>query len=465
MSKLLLLSLVLAVVYSVAFADVKYEPTWASIDSRPLPSWYDESKFGIFIHWGVFSVPSYVSEWFWWYWQGQSPPQFPEVIQFMKDNYRPDWTYADFANQFTAELYDPDHWADLFQASGAKYVVLTSKHHEGFTMWPSNYSFNWNAMQVGPKRDLVGDLAKSIRNRTDVKFGLYHSLFEWFNPLYLLDKEADFTTQKFSLGKSIPELHELVNTYKPEVIWSDGSSGPDYYWNSTLFLAWLYNESPVKDTVVTNDRWCTGCACQHGGYYTCTDRYNPGHLVNHKWENALTIDKRSWGYRRNSDISDYLSINDLITQLASTVSCGGNMLLNVGPTHDGRIMPVFEERLRQMGDWLKVNGEGIYSTVPWTVAQNDTLTKNVWYTSKKDASSSSGYAIYAIVLAWPDSGELPLGAPIATADTSVTMLGLTGGSLKMQRGSNGVNVIFPVLPVSKLPCKWAWTLKFINLKN
>lgn len=155
----------------------------------------------------------------------------------------------------------------------------------------------------------------------------------------------------------------------------------------------------MKDDVVVNDRWGTDVACKHGGFYTCDDRYNPGtyirrlksnicvahlncsyylgKLLPHKWENCLTIDKMSWGYRRNARLSDFLSTHELIKELASTVSCGGNMLLNVGPTHDGRIAPIFEERLRQIGSWLEINGEAIYASKPWTY-QNDTLTPDVW---------------------------------------------------------------------------------------
>ncbi|CAF3959295.1 unnamed protein product, partial [Rotaria sordida] len=137
------------------FSGSSYLPEWSSLDTRPLPSWYDQSKVGIFIHWGVFSVPSINSEaWMWWAWKGDNPN--PDTVAFMNKNYPPDWTYADFAAQFHAELYDPNEWADIFAASGAKYIVLTSKHHEGFTLWPSKYSFNWNAMDVGPKRDLLG---------------------------------------------------------------------------------------------------------------------------------------------------------------------------------------------------------------------------------------------------------------------------------------------------------------------
>merc|ERR1719334_3023118 len=163
METLLRLALALG---ALLLTGAQYTPDWTSLDSRPLPKWYDEAKFGIFLHWGVFSVPSFHSEWFWKYWKGGSKGE----VEFMKKNYPPDFTYADFAAQFHAELFNPDQWADIFKAAGAKYVVLTSKHHEGFTNWPSKHSFNWNSMDVGPRRDLVGDLAKSIRNRTDIHF-------------------------------------------------------------------------------------------------------------------------------------------------------------------------------------------------------------------------------------------------------------------------------------------------------
>ncbi|XP_075780448.1 plasma alpha-L-fucosidase isoform X2 [Pelodiscus sinensis] len=381
----------------------RYDPTWESLDSRPLPPWFDEVKFGIFIHWGVFSVPGFGSEWFWWYWQKE---KIPSYVKFMETNYPPGFSYEDFGPLFTAESFDANQWADILKASGAKYVVLTSKHHEGFTLWGSRYSWNWNAVNVGPKRDLVAELATSIRNSTELHFGLYHSLFEWFNPLFLYDASNVFMTRQFPTAKSLPELYEIVMKYQPEILWSDGDgNAPDTYWNSTGFLAWLYNDSPVRDTVVTNDRWGLGSICKHGGYYTCSDRYNPGHLLPHKWENCMTIDKQSWGYRRNTRLSDYFTIEELVKQLVETVSCGGNLLMNIGPTHDGRIDLIFQERLRQMGVWLEVNGEAIYGTKPWRT-QNDTVTPGVWYTFKPKEDT-----VYAIFLNWPVSGTLILGAP------------------------------------------------------
>ncbi|XP_023212399.1 alpha-L-fucosidase-like [Centruroides sculpturatus] len=426
-----------------------YQPNWKSIDSRPIPEWYDKSKIGIFLHWGLFSVPSFGSEWFWMNWVGTKIPQY---VEFMKKNYRPNFTYPDFGPSFTAEFYDPDQWAEIFNASGARYVVLTSKHHEGFTMWPSKFSWNWNAKDLGPNRDLLGDLAKAVRKYDHIHFGLYHSLMDWFHPLYLKDKNNSWATDYFVRVKAMPELYELVTTYKPEIIWSDGDwEAPYTYWNSTGFLAWLYNKSPVKDVIAVNDRWGSGMACHHGGYFTCQDRYNPGKLQPRKWENAMTLDYSSWGYRRNAQIKDIMPIQTIIATLAETISCGGNILINIGPTHDGRIIPVFEERLRQLGSWLKVNGEAIYESQPW-IYQNDTITPNIWYTSKENS-------VYAIVLNWPKKNLLTLGAVNLQEDATVYMLGWKNSLNWKSIGRKGTQIMFPSLTPDLLPSQWAWVVK------
>ncbi|XP_067002311.2 alpha-L-fucosidase [Anabrus simplex] len=440
-----------------AISQRNYEPTWESLDSRPLPLWYDEAKFGIFIHWGVFSVPSFGSEWFWQNWKGTNNSNY---ISFMESNYPPGFTYQDFGPQFTAEFYNPEEWAEIFQSSGAKYVVLTSKHHEGYTLWPSKYSFSWNSADVGAHRDLLGDLARAIREKTDLKFGLYHSLYEWFNPLYLYDKENNYETQLFVKQKTIPELHELVMEYKPEVIWSDGEwEANDDYWTAKEFLAWLYSESPVNDTVVVNDRWGKNILCKHGDFFTCSDRYNPGVLQPHKWENCMTIDKESWGYRRNAKLSDYLSTHDLLEELVVTVSCGGNLLMNVGPTKDGMIPVIFEERLRDVGSWLKVNGEAIYATRPWK-AQNDTITEGVWYTTT--AENAVECFVYAHVLNWPTSGELTLGVPKPLEGSEVTMLG-NDGPLEWSITESEMKITFP--DKAKVTNDWVWVLKMTCSKE
>ncbi|KAK5883933.1 hypothetical protein CesoFtcFv8_020205 [Champsocephalus esox] len=378
----------------------RYEANWGSLDARPLPRWFDEAKFGIFVHWGVFSVPGFGrhSEWFWHRWHSEKQA---ELVKFMKKNYPPGFKYTDFAPEFRAEFFDPEIWADIFKASGARYVVFTSKHHEGFTNWPSAVSWNWNSMDVGPHRDLVGDLAVAVRNRS-LHLGLYHSLYECTR--YLL------------------ELHP--------------------------FLAWLYNDSPVKDVVVTNDRWGKGCSCKHGGYYNCADRYTPGQLPDHKWEKYHPLDTQSWGYRRDMKLSEVMNLPSIVKDLVYVVAKGGNYLLNIGPMADGMIAPVFEERLRDLGAWLGINGEAIYATKPWRVQMENST---VWYTVKHST-------VHAIILHWPSKQILQLTAPRVTGATKVTLMDYPDVLLKWEplTPTAGLRIVMPAMPTS---LGNAWCLK------
>ncbi|CAJ1083777.1 tissue alpha-L-fucosidase-like isoform X1 [Xyrichtys novacula] len=448
-----MLSVVVLVVALISQTAARYTADWKSLDSRPLPSWYDQARVGIFVHWGVYSVPGFGSEWFWWHWQGQRPPD-PKYVNFMLKNYPPGFTYPEFAPQFRAQFFNPREWADIFKSSGAKYVVLTAKHHEGFTNWGSPNSWNWNSVDTGPRRDLVGELGEAVRNRS-IHFGLYNSLYEWFHPLYLKDKKNGFKTQEFVMHKLLPELYNMVVRYKPDLIWSDGDwEAPDIYWNSTVFLSWLYNESPVKDKVVTNDRWGAGCACKHGGYYNCEDKFTPGQVPKHKWEKCTSIDTLSWGHRKNMKLSELMDLPTIIKDLIRTVSYGGNYLLNVGPTPEGMIPPVFEERLRGLGAWLKVNGEAIYSSKPWRL-QNENTTSSIWYTCK-------GNSVYAIMTTKPPKASVQLLEPITKATTTVTLLGNPKPLPWSPVNPNaGLTVLLPDLP--SIP-GMAWTLKLDNIQ-
>ncbi|MFO7976934.1 MAG: alpha-L-fucosidase [Candidatus Hydrogenedentota bacterium] len=341
--------------------DKQYEPTWESIDSRPLPAWFDHDKFGIFIHWGVYSVPAWgpkdrYSEWYWNDMQNKDGATW----KFHVENYGEDFKYPEFAPQFEAEMFDPAHWAEIFERSGAKYVVLTSKHHEGYCLWPSAESWNWNSVDVGPGRDLCGDLTEAVKAR-GLKMGFYYSLYEWFNPIYRGDPE------RYVEQHMLPQMKDLVLRYEPDIVWPDGEwDHPDTLWRSTEFLAWLYNESPVREQVVVNDRWGKGCRSNHGGFYTT----EYGHVgwgqdlgERHKWEECRGIGK-SFGYNRNEEIDDYATPRELIRLLISICNGGGNLLLDIGPTADGRIPVIMEQRLLAMGDWLDENGEAIYGTGP-----------------------------------------------------------------------------------------------------
>ncbi|KAK1156794.1 tissue alpha-L-fucosidase-like [Acipenser oxyrinchus oxyrinchus] len=452
MPSLASLSLLLLCVWSSVATSwgtrVRYTPDWDSLDSRPLPAWFDEAKFGIFVHWGVFSVPGFGSEWFWWRWKGQHDVA---CLLFMLKNYPLGFSYPEFAPLFRAEFFDPESWTELFEAAGAKYVVLTTKHHEGFTNWGSPVSWNWNSVDTGPHRDLVGDLGAALRKR-NLRYGLYHSLFEWFHPLYLSDKAAGFKTQDFVRSKTLPELYDLVQRYNPDLIWSDGEwEAPDSYWNSTDFLAWLYNHSPVKDKVVVNDRWGAGCACKHGGYYNCEDKFTPGKLPGHKWEKCTSVDTYSWGYRRDMRLSELLDLPTIIRDLVQTVSLGGNYLLNVGPTAEGTIPVVFEERLRGVGAWLRVNGDAIYSSRPWHV-QSENSTVPIWYTSRDSL-------VYAIFFQWPAGNRLELTTPKTSPATNVTMLGSPKLLKWTPLGVTGLSVLLPPPGPPYRTAPPAWTVR------
>jgi len=310
-----------------------------------------------------------------------------------------------------------------------------------------------------------------------VRFGLYFSLFAWFHPLYQKDKSGAFKTQEYVREVAHPQMREIINSYQPDVLWNDGDWEASYqYWNATEFIAWLYNDSPVKNTIVTNDRWGIGSTCKHGDFYTCSDKYNPGVLQKHKWENCMTIDRNSWGFRRDARYADFLDIHELIETLVTTISCGGNLLMNVGPTHYGKITPIFEERLTQMGQWLKFNGEAVYESKPW-IHQNDTLTPNIWFTSK--LRTSDGFSkhriynpqkkedtvVYAFVLNWPADNQLKLAAVKPTEQTKVSMLGYNGTLTFKPLKPSGITVDFSSLQWTRLPTLWAWTLKLENLET
>ena len=409
-SVFLMLSILLA--FSNSLAQQKnYQPNWESINARPVPAWFDEAKFGIFIHWGVYAVPAWgpkgqYAEWYWHDMQDRNGPTW----KFHVATYGEKFQYQDFAPRFKAEMFDPDHWADIFERSGAKYVVLTSKHHEGFCLWPCPASWNWNAVDVGPHRDLAGDLTKAVRAH-GLKMGFYYSLYEWYNPLYKTDRN------RYVDEHMMPQMKDLVERYHPSILWTDGEwEFPSPVWKSTEFLAWLFNDSSVRDEIVVNDRWGKETRGVDGGFYTSEYGKYRGEgfeksLRVHKWEEDQGIGA-SFGYNRNEDAVDYKTPDQLIALLVNSVSEGGNLLLDIGPTADGRIPVIMQERLLQMGDWLKVNGEAIYGTHPW---RKESEGDAIRYTAKDGA-------VFAIALKSPGR-ELVLEAPQPQKNTTVTLLG------------------------------------------
>ena len=465
-----------------------FEPNWDSIDKRPTPAWFSDAKFGIFIHWGTYSVPAYApvqpgklayAEWYWnALTNGRSNPKADELQkgtwEFHQKVYGADFPYQNFAPQFKAELFDPDHWADVFARSGAKYVALTSKHHEGFALWPSKeasatWGRPWNAVEIGPKRDLLGDLSEAVR-RKGLRMGVYYSLYEWYNPLWLYDKPRYVREHMF------PQFKDLVTHYKPAIIFSDGEwemTSAD--WHSAELLAWLFNDSPVKDEVVVDDRWGSDTRHKHGGYWTT--EYTAGMSgVDHPWEESRGMGV-SYGYNRAEDLNVYHTGRELVLILVDTVSRGGNLLLDIGPRADGTIPVVMEERLTQMGDWLKINGEAIYGTKPWknsrqwTAGEAPKTEYNKEYSSAYDVTkliekpadgkasiqaffTAKGNDVYAILPRW--SGRSVVIKDLGAAK-SVSLLG-SSEALKFKVSKAGLSIELADLP-EELRSQPAWVLK------
>ena len=438
-----------------------YQANWASINSRPVPQWFSDVKFGIFIHWGVYSVPAWApanadigiyakyAEWYWCRMMNTNDKAGQLFREYHNKTYGEDFKYQDFAPMFKAQHFDPAQWAGLFKRAGARYVVLTSKHHEGFTLWPSAQSWNWNSVDIGPHRDLCGDLTTAVKD-AGLHMGFYYSLYEWYNPLYRsnLDKYVD--------DHMLPQLKDLVTRYEPDIIWTDGEwDHPSEKWKSTEFLAWLYNESPVKDRVAVNDRWGKESRGKQGGYHTTEyDLVHDGQGIgnpDHPWEECRGIGT-SFGYNQMETPENYMTSEALVHLLVEKVAAGGNLLLDVGPTADGRIPAIQQQRLLDMGDWLNVNGEAIYDTRKWEGAAANKNLQNVYFTQK-------GNDLYVLCTRFP---EKPIVVDGVKREGKTAMLGF-GGTVRARTSAGKVTITPPAIHPGNSPCNYAWVFKLENV--
>ena len=434
-----------------------YEANWNSLDKRATPQWWSDAKFGIFIHWGPYSVPAYapvddeegVYEKYAEHYLTKLMQGKTSYVNFQKKYYGENSTYDDFIPMFKAEFFNPDRWADLFKKSGAGYVVLTSKHHDGFALWPSKETKGRNSVDAGPKRDIANELTEAVK-KTGLRMGFYYSLLEWANPLYTSGNMDKWTTEYM-----LPQMKDLVTRYKPEVIFSDGEW--DYNskeLKSEQFLQWLYNDSPVKNSVVVNDRWGKDTRSKHGGYYT-TEYDLIGDTVNtkrieHPWEESRGIGT-SYGYSQFERLEHYSSTKQLIDLLIDKVSNGGNLLLNVGPKANGLIPVIMEERLLDMGKWLKINGEAIYGTTAWAKRPSKMKENNTFYTQK-------GKDLYVLCTAWPNNNLIVPGVK------SATKVSLLGSNVKVNFKNNAGNLVVTVPSINpgNMPSEHAWVFKIEN---
>lgn len=450
---------------------MKYDPTWESIDQRVTPEWFQKAKFGIFIHWGVYSVPAWrkvepeiYASYAEWYYARVMYNESNEGRDFHVKNYGEDFEYRNFAPLFKAELFDANFYADLFKKAGAKYVVLTSKHHDGYCLWPSKsrYKENWNSVAIGPKRDIVGELSTAVKN-SGLKMGLYYSIIEWesnwthrtesgyFLPNNIISKyqipEKDYVDKNL-----LVELQDLVEKYEPALLFSDGGEwdADEDTFRTKEFLAWLYNETTIKSEVVVNDRFCKGMPGKHGDYFSSEYNDAPDIQNDFLWEENRGIGG-SYGFNRAENIEDYSSSEKLIHELIQVVSKGGNYLLNVGPASDGTIPVIMQERLLDIGNWLKINGEAIYNTSKNNNLLNVSVTNNTVFFTKNENTN------YLIFTEWSDLIEVDIKNNLKFK--TIKMLG-HDGDIEYTISNNRITIQIPKLTINQLPCFYAWVLKF-----
>jgi len=438
-----------------------YQPNWESLEQHEVPDWYDDAKFGIFIHWGVYSVPAWApvggessssqySEWypFHMYVEGDT------TYEYHREHYGElsEFGYKDFIPMFTAEKWDPDRWAQLFDDAGARYVVPVGEHHDGFPMWDSDLT-EWDAKDKGPKRDIIGELAKAVRKR-DMKYApSYHRMMNYYDPRF---EDGHFNNPHFSedgpdslFVKNWKERwEELRDKYKPAIMWFDGDwMAPVEVWGTKQVMADYYNTAQSwNKEVVINDRMGE-VRGERGDFYTTEYEYGirTDTLIKHKWESCRGIGG-SFGYNKNEGPGDYMTVNALVDMLVDIVSKNGNLLLNIGPKADGTIPEIQKDRLLGIGEWLNVNGEAIYGTDYWKKYGED----NIRFTRKGENT------LYAIAMEWPGK-QVTIRSLNDQEDVgieSVSMLGVDG-ELNWELSAEGLTIDTP----SEKPCEHAYAFK------
>jgi len=468
-----------------------FHDDWETLQHYQVPEWYKDAKFGIFIHWGVYSVPAFGSEWYPREMYRKGSPEFEHHIATYGAQDK--FGYKDFIPMFKAEHFDPAEWARLFKEAGARYVVPVFEHHDGFSMYDCGLS-DWTAVKMGPHRDLAGDLATAVRaeglhlgasshrvehnfffdnGRTfpsdvnDPRFaGLYGPAHHWMNNEGNTPLSNDFTyVSKAWTQDWLARGAELVEKYHPEILYFDWWIGqPAVRQDLTRFVAFYYNtvQENGKPTGVLNYK---DFAMQENSGVMDVERGQLAGIRPQYWQTDTSVSNRSWGYIENDT---FKSPEFIVHQLADVVSKNGNLLLNIGPKSDGTIPDQVQGILREVGGWLKVNGEAIYGTRPWRVfgegptqvtagAFHDTETQP--YTPQDLRFTTKNGVLYAIELAWPANRELvihSLRSGIAGQENveSVELLGATE-RISFQQASEGLRVRLP----EQAPGKFAYAYR------
>lgn len=486
-----------------AIAAGPFEAEWKSLEGYKIPQWYKAAKFGIFVHWGAYSVPAFGSEWY--------PRQMYIDAERRGDNffkhhikkYGPQKTfgYKDFIPEFRAEKFDPSSWAKLFKESGARYVIPVAEHHDGFPMYDCSFT-RWDASEMGPQRDVIAELSKAVRQE-GMKFGVSsHRAFNWM--FYVRNDSFDNADPQFFdlYGRAHPQLFradaadykkkfvaqdeqfkddwlarscELIDKYHPDVFWFDFGITPgleqDTYDQNPFadhlkqFAAYYYNQtSKDPDGLgVINYKWG---AFPEKAAVLDKERSKMAEIRKPFWQTDTAVSSSSWGYTKNQR---YKTPDRLVDDLVDIVSKNGCLLLNVGPRPDGTIPEEDQAILKAIGGWLKINGEAIYDTTYWkTFGEGPTAVSTGHISESKDKPfvaedlrfTSRGNVLYVTGLKWPAGNKITVtslaknGQHFPEEIASVALLG-SAENLQWTRDEKGLTVQLPAIR----PSEFAYVLK------
>jgi alpha-L-fucosidase len=456
-----------------------FQPNWMSLENYQIPTWYKDAKFGIFIHWGVYSVPAYGNEWYPRNMYLVNEPTFQYHIQ----HYGPQskFGYKDFIPEFKAEKFDPDAWAELFKKAGAKYVVPVAEHHDGFPMYDCSFT-RWCAAKMGPHRDIVGALAAAVRKQ-GLHFGASsHRAEHWWFYNGGMTFDSDVRDPKYSdfygpakpdktqpdsayLDNWLARSSEIVDRYHPEVMWFDWwIEQPVFQPYLQKFAAFYYNRGAQwKRHVIINYKLKT---FPEKAAVLDIERGKLDTIRPYFWQTDTSVGEKSWGYIKDEQ---FRTPGSLVDELVDIVSMNGCLLLNIGPRPDGTIPEQAQHILLEMGKWLNVNGAAIYGTRPWKIASEGPTkpaagsfkdAEQKPFTSQDFRFTRHGNTLYAIALGWPEDGKLVVkslaeGSPnLAAPIHSVQLLG-TKSKLNWTRTRDGLSVQLP----TEKPCDYAYTLR------
>lgn len=477
-----------------------FQPTWDSLRQNwQRPQWFDDAKFGLSMHWGLYSVPARQSEWYVRYMYGGN-------AGIMRDHvakYGPldKFGYKDFIPLFTMEKWDPDAWATLFKKAGVKFIVPTVEHHDGYSLWDSAYN-KYNAKRMGPKRDLVADLATAVRKQ-GIKFGVANHSMEHFNfirppgrevPTDLYDPEwkdfysvadrSDSARERFNrvwLAKNI----ELIDKFQPDILWFDNGLNARSLDPLKLQLAaYYYNRAAEWGKTVSLSTKGEG---ERAAYlagtirdYERQGRIYPREVKHYSWQVDDPIGSK-FGYVKEIV---YKPASLLIRRIVDTTSMGGVYMLNLSPLPDGTLPQEQQDRLLAIGAWLDVNGEAIYGTRPWKKygegpyadapapawrAPGPDDPPNESYSAKEFRFTTRGNILYALLMDWPQDGEAIV-TSLATGSAAlpsgkiekVELLGAPG-PLTFKQDSSGLHVALPSAKPPRLDHVYALKITGLNL--